>query len=547
MKKIFLIALVFTSIFSFSENEVEVTSKIESVNVFLSRAELNRSASSYVKSGMTDIILNNLSHRIDPNSVQVTGKGDFIIMSVSHRMNYLNKAEKSDKVQKLVKVRTALEDSNVVIRYEKEALNQEKNMILANKNIGGANTGVDWEQLENIADFYRERLVDISKKWNSLDKIEKENNVKYNDVVNQINSLTTELNRPTSEIIVKVKSEKNQNITLNFNYMIYDAGWTPLYDFRAEDGNQKIAVSMKANVYQNSGVDWKDVPISLSTGNPSLGVTKPELNPWYLHLQALQNNYSKKSLSYSAAPVMQQESLYADEDKFVGGRVAVTNSVAEEMDAAPLSNFVSTNMKQLSTEYNIELKQTILSNNNRHMVNIKDFNVDAQFNHAAVPKLDKDAFLMTNINDWQKYDWISSEINVFYDGTYIGRTLLDVSQVDDTLALSLGRDKKVIIEREKIKDYCDTKSIGLNKRKLVGYEITVRNNKMTEINLNLQDQIPVSMNEQIEVKIVEISGANKNESNGLIDWDVNLKPGETKKYQIKFEVKYPKKYYVTGL
>ena len=443
-----------------------------------------------------------------------------------------------------------------VVRYNKEALQEEKNMILSNKAIGGANSGVNWEQLENIADFFRERLVDISTKWTAFDKQEKQNNTAYYDLKNQLSTLTSSLNKPTSDIIVKVYSKSTQQVKLDFNYLVYNAGWTPLYDFRAKDGKSKIDVSFRANVHQNTGMDWKNVPLTLSTGNPNQGINKPELSPWYLYLKAINTKYKKGNLTYGGAP--QRKSLAYDmeeiaEDDMDGGRdrsvsnQIVVNGVKMNTQSQTTSNFVNTNMKQLSTEYTITLKQNIPADGKNHMVNVKEFKVDAEFEHAAVPKLDKDAFLMANLMNWQQHDWISSEINIFYDGTYVGRTFIDVSQVEDTLSLSLGRDKKVVIKREKIKDYCKIKSVGLNKKKITGYEITVKNNKKTAILLNLQDQIPVSQHEQIEVKVVDISGAKKEEKSGFLDWEVKLKPGESKTYFIKYEVKYPRKYMIPGI
>lgn len=541
MKTKALIILLLVQITVFATTEKEVNSKIEKVNVFLTRAEIYRQASVLVNEGIIDVILTDLSDKIDPNSVQVTSKGDAVIMSVKHQINYLNKAEKSDKIKQLEAQKNLLEDENLVIRYKKEALNEEKSLILANKQVGGANSGVNWEQLENIADLYRERLVDISAKWTALDKTQKQNTIKFNEVVNQIKNLTTSLNKPTSEIIVKIKANKTHKIELLANYMVNNAGWTPLYDFRAQDGSEKIAVDMKANVYQNTGVDWSNVPLTLSTGNPILGVTKPELNPWYLHLITLQQLKSKRSAYYGNAPERAKQEVYFD-----ASTISATNRMDEDKEIS-LSSFVHTNMKQLSTEYQIQLNQTVFSDNKMYMVNVKRFEVNAQFNHASVPKLDKDAFLMANITDWQSYDWITSEMNIFYDGTFVGTSLLDVAQVDDTLSLSLGRDKKVVITREKIKDYCSTKSFGLSKRKLIGYEITIRNNKKMPIQINLQDQIPVSQSEQIEVKVVDVSKANLNEVNGFLDWIDTIKPGETKKYNVKFEIKYPKKYTVSNL
>lgn len=547
-KSILIIATLITSLV-FAEGEKSVDSKIEGVNVFLSRAEVNRSATSTVTSGMTDLILTNLSQNIDANSVQVSGLGDVVIMSVSHRMNYVNKALKSDKVKALETKIKSFEEANVVVRYNKEALQEEKSMILSNKSIGGDNTGVSWEQLENVADFFRERLVDISTKWTAYDKKEKLNNEQLRDTRNQLNTLTTSLNKPSSEIVVKVHSKSAQQVKLDFTYVVYNAGWTPLYDFRAKDGKDKIDVSFRANVFQNTGVDWKNVPLTLSTGNPSQGIVKPELNPWYLYLQEINNNYKKGKLAYGSAPTRQAESMSYDADEISAAPTrSVSNMIVTNgVKAQTTSNFVSTNMKQLSTEYAITLAQTIKSDNKKHLVNVKEFKVDAEFEHAAVPKLDKDAFLMANLMNWQQHDWISSEMNIFYDGTYVGKTYIDISQVDDTLALSLGRDKKVVITREKIKDYCKVKTIGLNKKKITGYEIVVKNNKRTAIVLNLQDQIPVSKQDQIEIKITDVSGAKKEETTGFLDWEVNLKPGESKTYFIKYEVKYPRKYYIPSL
>ena len=548
MKNKIVMLLVIAANLAFAEGERKVNSTIDGINVFLSRAEVNRSSSTTVTSGMTDIILTNLSQNIDPNSIQMSGKGDVVIMSVSHRMNHINKAAKSDKVKALEKQIQGLTDANVIVRYNKEALTEEKKMILANKSIGGANTGVSWEDLENVADFFRERLVDISTKWTAFDKQEKKNNKDYNDATNQLRTLTTSLNKPTSEIIVKVNSKSQQAVKLNFTYIVYNAGWTPLYDFRAKDGNPKIDVAFRANVYQNTGVDWKKVPLTLSTGNPSQGIVKPDLNPWYLYLQAMGTKYKKGKLSYGANYGAEEQVQNAP-TRSISTMNGVSNKRMEDdkVIATTTSAFVNTSMKQLSTEYEITLNQTILSDNKKHMVNVKEFKVDAEFEHAAVPKMDKDAFLMANLIDWEQHDWISSEMNIFYDDTYVGRTFIDISQVDDTLALSLGRDKKVAITREKIKDFCKIKSVGLNKKKITGYEIIVRNNKRTEINLNLQDQLPVSQQEQIEVKVIDISGAKKDDSSGYLDWNVKLKPGETKKIYIKYEVRYPKKYYIPNL
>lgn len=544
MKNLYVVLFILISLSAVAQSEKFIDSEISGVLVYLQKAEISQKATTTIGSGMTDVVIQNLSQNIDPNSIAVQGLGNIVIMSVSHRLNHTNKAEKSEKVKAIESKIQLLEDELINISYNKEALQEEKSMILANKSIGGEN-GVNLTALQSIADFYRKKLVEIGANWSALNKREKDIQDKLKDEQNQLSVLTTSLNRPTSEIVVKVQATAQQTIKLDINYMVYNAGWTPYYDFRAFDGSNKVKVNMRANVYQNTGVDWTNVPITLSTGNPSQGVTKPELSPWRLYLQDLNvyirgsraaNSYDDIPSRAPAAAKMEMESLsMGDLD---GGSMSNAQTTAD---------FINTEMKELSTEYTIELNQTIPSDNQQHLVQIKDFEVDAHFKHAAVPKLDKDAFLMAHLTDWQQHDWISSEIGIFYDGSFVGKSYLNVSQVEDTIALSMGRDKKVAITREKIKDYCETKDLGTNSKKTIGYEIVVRNNKKTSIQMNLQDQLPISTNEQIEVKVIDINDATHEKETGFLDWDFELKPGENRKFYIKYEVKYPAKQIVSGL
>jgi len=135
---------------------------------------------------------------------------------------------------------------------------------------------------------------------------------------------------------------------------------------------------------------------------------------------------------------------------------------------------------------------------------------------------------------------IEGPANVYYSGTYLGQAFIDIRNVKDTLDLSLGRDGKVLVTRTKLKAYSSSKIIGTKRKETMTYELIARNNRKSEINLQILDQIPISQTNEIEVKVLNISGAQANETTGKLTWKLKLKPGETKKITLSFEIRYPK-------
>lgn len=195
---------------------------------------------------------------------------------------------------------------------------------------------------------------------------------------------------------------------------------------------------------------------------------------------------------------------------------------------------------QTSVDFEIESPYTIASDNKNYVVDMAYYNLPAIYKYYAVPKIDKDAFLIAHIVDWEKYNLLDAEANVFFEDTYVGKTLMDVRFASDTLEISLGRDKKVSVNREKIKDYSSKQFIGSKKEEVHSWETTVKNNKNQAINMIILDQIPVSTNSEIEVKPLEITGGKRTEETGEIKWELELKPNESKDLELRYSVRYPK-------
>jgi uncharacterized protein (TIGR02231 family) len=171
----------------------------------------------------------------------------------------------------------------------------------------------------------------------------------------------------------------------------------------------------------------------------------------------------------------------------------------------------------------------------------------ADYIYSAAPKLDQDAFLLARATGWEEFNLLPGEANVFFEGTFVAKTFIDPNSTKDTLAISLGRDKRVVVKREKLKDYTSKKFIGSNKRETYAYEISVRNTKAEALKIIVEDQVPVSQNSQIEVTVADVGGAKYNKDTGKLIWELTLQPNETKKVVYKFEVKYPKDKIIPGL
>jgi uncharacterized protein (TIGR02231 family) len=196
--------------------------------------------------------------------------------------------------------------------------------------------------------------------------------------------------------------------------------------------------------------------------------------------------------------------------------------------------------KELNVTFNIDLPYDVASNGKEQTVALKEYEVPAIYKFYAAPKLDQDAYLLAEIQDWEKLNLLPGEANIIFEGVYVGKSFIDPNSVNDTLNITLGRDKRVVVKREKLVDFSSQKFVGSNKKQIFTYELTVKNNKKEKLQLLLKDQFPLSTNKEIEVEILETSGGSVNNDNGVVTWKLDLAPGENKKVRISYAVKFPK-------
>ena len=197
-------------------------------------------------------------------------------------------------------------------------------------------------------------------------------------------------------------------------------------------------------------------------------------------------------------------------------------------------------VKQTTVDFEIKTPYTVLSDNKSYAVDMVAYELPASYQYYCVPKVQKDAFLIANIVDWEKYSLLEGEANIFFEDSYVGKTLLNLSAATDTLSISLGKDKNVSVNREKVKDYTTKQFIGSKKEETRLWLTTVKNNKNQPISMIILDQAPVSTLEEIEVQIQELSAGKHDKETGEVKWEFSLEPSAKKEFTLKYSVKYPK-------
>ena len=289
----------------------EVRTEVKEVTLFLNRAQLTSSTKTTIESGITELVLTNMPTNIDEQSLQVDAKGNATIYDVRFEQNYLSNIAIPKELRILEDSLQTYQNKLRTLTDQRDILQKEENMILANQLIGGQK-GVDVVELEDMADFFRTRLTSIRADLLKLDIKIKLVQEGVNKFQNQVNQYRNRRAQPGGQVIIIVQANSRTTIDLTLDYLTHNAGWQPVYDIRVRDTKDPVKLFYKAAVMQNTGINWQNVALTLSTGNPSMaGAVKPELTPW--HLQLLQQDKPRNKAAQFESKESSEES-WGDED-----------------------------------------------------------------------------------------------------------------------------------------------------------------------------------------------------------------------------------------
>lgn len=548
------LALSFVTVCSFaqSQNEVKVSSTINAVTVFLTGGEVQREAKVNVSKGRNKLIFTGISTVADNKSVQFNADSDYTLVSISNEIDYLNAAQNNSRINTIRDSINLLNNERQNLYNEKAAYQDEQELLRKNNAIKGEKANLSVEELSSMAEYYRSRMMELYK---TISKYDREIQV-HNNLITRYNSQLSELNYKetikSNQLVIIIDVDQAKSMDVDLKYIVSNCGWQANYDLEADNVKENITLRYKAKVYNNTGNDWNDVKMVLSTSDPNISASAPNLTPWYLNQYTYnytddfnqqadgyvvpQNRQYKQYYNNASVPQMNQN---LDGFTFGNGDGAGGNGVGNIGTTSPVS-FTTIEVSQLSTEFQIDKAYTIPSDSKPYLVDIIEHSLKATYSHKAVPKLDKDAFLLANIVGWEKLELVPGPTQVYFADNYVGQSYINTSNVGDTLRLSFGRDKKIIVDRKLLEEFSDKKVVGSNRKDRYTYQITIKNNHEIPVQINLLDQIPISQDSDISVSVEEISMAEMNEETGILKWVMSLQPGESKSVKLGFEIKYPK-------
>ncbi|CAM4030041.1 DUF4139 domain-containing protein [Flavobacterium antarcticum] len=529
MKKL-LILLLFPIVI-YAQKPVFTTAKVKSATVYFNSAEISQTTSATLPKGTSEIVVKNVADYLNENTIQIGAPSNITVLSVQFTNNYISEYEIDENSPAIKKVR----DSITLVEKEIKKNNNSKiaevktiELLDKNQQVYGVNSGLSVVELTKMVDYYKSKRTEIS---NTIDVLE-EKSKKLNETLTRLKNkleINTQKEEKTSKgkLVLQIMNETAGNVDFSINYLTNNASWQPFYDLRANTVSDPIEMMYKAQVAQNTGIDWKQVKLTLSSGNPNQNNQAPILNAWFLrygnqnNYGYLQNDAKSNSLQGLAAGIQVEQAEMVMKDKSI-------------------SRYTTIQENQLNISFDIDIPYDILSNGKAHSVALKEINLPATYKYYAAPRVEKEAFLLAEISDYSKYNLLPGEANIIFEGLYVGKTYINPNQTSDTLNLSMGRDKKISIKREKVVDKSGTKFLSSKKEQTFTYDITIRNNKKEAVALMLKDQYPLSTDKEVEIELKESDGAKINSETGILTWDLNLKPNETKKIRISYKVKYPK-------
>lgn len=639
MKSIFIMVLLGLSILDVqSQNSTKVKSNIKEATVFISGAHVTRKATVTLPKGQTILVFDQLTTLLEKGTMEVQGHGDFTINSVNHRVDKVQSEPQTEKVDEIKDKIEIIDNKIEEITIKMNVLDQQTGVIQSAGELAKKQELLDIEKHRASEDYISNALNTVYFEKLAFKRETKQLTQQKNELQQQLDALKIRHVETTSEVHVVVSAEKQVSASFDLSYFVPNARWYPEYVVKLDDINKPLHIDYKAQISQQSGEDWNNVKLTLSTSEPNKSGEKPSIAPWYVSLQGgsntsvtYRNNFDKytggnfakvqgRVMDEYGEPIpfvnvfvvgttvgaasdfdgnfsitLPSHSKYLD-FSFVGYKKVTlpinsnTMQVIMEEDQQRLEEFVISkssmsspaiyatsieksgvrsagfiamktprttkkfsasksvyvqavkNTNVVDVNFVLEQKYVVKSTTESFAVKIQSLNLPVKYQYYSAPKLDKDVFLTALITDWESLNLLQGKSTIFYQNTFVGESVLNTNSLQDTLTVSLGRDKNIIIDRVLLKDYAKRKLFGddiVEERK---YEIIAKNNKNYSIDIMIEDQFPISNDKRIAIENEASKSKKVDENTGIVTWEYTIAPKKIETMSIQYSVTYPKSY-----
>jgi len=535
-----------------------VDSRISAVTVYQDRAVVTRSATVQLTGGTAELVFANLPQALNEQSLQVSGKGtaQATILDVSAKQTFIDYTpnarvkELEDQLRALGKQTRGIDDRATLLNASSATLDRMEGALFAPPARDVPRP--DLNQFTASLAYLSEQKAKLTTERAALDEQREELQNKITTVQNQLNELRGTGGKAFKTVTVRVAAAQAGSLDISLAYTVPGASWVPSYDARVASSERTVQLDYFGIVRQGTGEDWKDVVLTLSTARPSLGGAAPVLSVWQLDVyredtivlspfsvsKDKNRGYAAKAARESAPAAVNMQTLTSNGGGAAEGVVLDASYVSAGIEAGATS-----------ASFKIAVNSTIASDNAPQKVPITSASLKAVPEYLTVPKRQAAAFLTSKVVNNSDFPLLAGAMNVFLDGTFVATSGLRTVMAGEKFDLALGVDDGIAIKHKRVQKFSEETGLT-NSGKRITYEylITVQNNKKTAERVIVADQVPLSRNEKIVVKLLSPDTKEvKPTDEGTLKWTLDLKPGEKRELTVKFTVDYANDVNVTGL
>lgn len=499
------------------ENYTVTTSKIKEAKIYSNGGMLRHFFSAEVSTGKNFIIIKEFGRNngMDISSFKPDKKIN-LIRYESYNSNPSQYAEKIGKSKNVESVNDSIEfykKTNKKIEQDLTLTRNSIGIVQKNQTLGNPSSA----EILKMIEFNQATLKNLYNEEVDLQAIIAKNQSRISILENKryVSSKNDETSN-SNIIVLQITSDKKQTVNFEVNQVIQNASWRPYYIIKSNGIKSPLKISYKAKIQQNTGLEFKNIPIKLINGSFSSEDKPYELDRWFLRTE---RDYYVSNQAFQRPKSNEK-----------------TSNVAEYAVLGDSRSRIS--QRTMKTEISLD-KNVVLPSDVEVTEDLSEFEATTHYKYFSTPKLENKTFLLASIKDYSKYNFLPGSADIFMEDMQIGTVNIDTNQLTSEMLISLGTDPNILTKRELVK--IETKNLG-EKEKLenYAYEITIKNNKDIAINLELKDQIPLSMAENIKIEVINPDHADYDKSTGFLIWNFNINPNETKKIKFGFSVTLPK-------
>lgn len=527
--------------------DISIESRIAEVTVYTDRARITRRGAAHLQAGEQRVSLENLPATLQDDSVRAGGRGEGVrILGVEVIREFVTEAPEAN-IAELQKQLEALQDQDATLSDEDGAISAQLEFLksLRESTATTLPRGISLgrSKLEDV-----QSLIDyLGQEWAEALARRREIARERRELARQIEALQgkmapnyASLERRQINVFVEAAAEVDAEIEVT--YGVTGASWQPLYDIRLVES--KVSLGYLANVTQQTGEDWPAVQLSLSTARPAVSTIIPELDPWYLDVPRPRPPMPMARMAAAPAQYTGSAEGAGAADAYAGPPTMMLAETAPKMEVAQ----ATVESTGASVTFKVGRPVDIPSDGSPHKTTVTSLDLDSQLDYVSVPRLAEEAYLRAKITNTSQYILLPGRANIFHEGDFVGSTWLETVVPNQEFEAQLGVDDRVKVERELTTREISKTLIGNTRKNVFGFKITVSSFLEWPTRVMLYDQFPVSRNEQIKSKLLEVNPPPVEQSElNILKWDLALAPQQVQTLSFAFEVDFPRDLAITGL